>query len=75
MIKLKFLGPGYEQWIGRRVRKRSVRPFKSGQRSNTVKGIIEHPILKGKPAFTFNEDDSFVGCDVCRLVEGTLQCN
>jgi hypothetical protein len=57
----------YEQWLGRRVTKITRKPFKSGSRSNTVKGIIEHPVLKHKPAFTFDEDESFVACHVCQL--------
>jgi hypothetical protein len=63
----------YLHMIGQKVRKRSnqnnrtaSKPFKSGLRINTVKGIIEHPITK-KPAFTFEEDDSCVECWICIL--------
>lgn len=54
--------------IGKKVCKpKSEKPFKSGQKINTVKGIIEHPIL-GIPAYTFEEDDSYVECRKCEIV-------
>jgi hypothetical protein len=34
---------------------------------NTVKGVIDHPILN-IPAFTFHEDDSYVECRRCIVV-------
>lgn len=43
---------------GFKVRKKK-KPFKSGLLVNTVKGVINHPILN-IPAYTFYEDDSFV---------------
>ena len=58
----------YEDNIGKRVTKNRTnksgekmqpKPFKSGLQVNTVKGIVEHPILK-IPAYTFEEDDSYV---------------
>jgi len=42
--------------------------FKSGLYQNTVKGIINHPILD-IPAYTFEEDDSFVECRRCKPIE------
>lgn len=66
--------PNYELLIGKRVTKRPIgernlkgynpNPFKSGQKINTVKGIINHPILN-VPAFVFEEDDSYVECRRC----------
>lgn len=66
--------PDYESLIGKRVTKRPIgeknlkgynpNPFKSGFKVNTVKSIINHPILN-VPAFTFEEDDSFVECRRC----------
>lgn len=65
----------YEAWIGEKVIKvnRSKgkeiinrKPFKSGQLINTVKGVIDHPIL-GIPAYTFEEDESYVECRRCQL--------
>lgn len=59
-------------FIGKKVSKynekgNSPKPFKSGSQTNTVKGVIVHPILQ-KPAFTFVEDESYVECRRCCLV-------
>lgn len=60
----------FEAWIGKRVRKTSVKPFKSTSKVNTVKAVIPHPHRPGNgPAFTFEEDESIVSCDQCVLVE------
>ena len=57
----------YSGYIGKKVHKpKSDRPFKSGFKINTVKGVIEHPIL-GIPAYTFEEDDSYVECRRCAV--------
>ena len=61
----------YEKWIGMEVEKHSPKPFKSGQKINTVKSIINHPILN-IPAFTFFEDESYVECRKCKLVNDTI---
>lgn len=58
----------YTDFIGKQVMKKQ-KPFKSGNRINTVKGVINHPILN-RPAFVFEEDDSYVECNRCRLVNG-----
>ena len=63
----------YISFIGKRVSKskpngKEPKPFKSGFKINTVKGIIDHPILN-VPAFTFEEDDSYVKCSTCFLAE------
>jgi hypothetical protein len=52
--------------FGFKVRKKK-KPFKSGLMVNTVKGVINHPILN-IPAYTFYEDDSFVECWRCIVV-------
>lgn len=69
----------FEDNIGKRVTKREIRfnpkkaketiqkPFKSGLKTNTIKGIVPHPIL-GIPAYTFEEDDSYVECRRCRVI-------
>jgi hypothetical protein len=55
----------YEANIGRKVYKEgSGKPFKSGFKINTVKGVVNHPILN-IPAYTFEEDDSYVECRRC----------
>lgn len=63
----------YAGWIGQKVRKTSGRsnqltskPFKSGNRTNTVKELVNHSQLN-VPAFTFVEDDSVVECRRCLL--------
>lgn len=66
----------YNNWIGKKVWKKgqiknqehNPKPFKSGLKINTVKGIINHPYLN-VPAFTFEEDDSYVACATCLLVD------
>ena len=47
------------------------KPFKSGKLVNTVKDVIEHPTLK-IPAYTFEEDTSYVECRRCDVVEGAF---
>jgi len=48
-----------------KVRKKSGKPFKSGEKINTVKDTTINP-RTGKPAFTFFEDDSVV--DQCQCI-------
>jgi len=56
----------YEENIGRRVTKGSIsrganrKPFKSGFLINTVKSVVNHPILN-----VFEEDESYVECRRC----------
>ncbi len=54
--------------IGLKVKKPSGKPFKSGSKENTIKGVVMHPVLKNTFAFTFEEDDSCVECRRCELV-------
>ena len=63
----------YEINIGGKVSKTSKnntepKPFKSGFKVNTIKGVMNHPILN-VPAYTFIEDDSYVECRRCKLIE------
>lgn len=64
----------YEPNIGRKVCKTTLRkhgnpkPFRSGNKVNTVKGVIMHPTMD-IPAYTFVEDDSYVECRRCHLIE------
>lgn len=44
--------------------------FSSGLVENTVKGLTIHPFLE-IPAYTFVEDDSYVECRRCKVVEPT----
>lgn len=56
--------------VGKKVCKTShkKRPFLSGLRVNTIKGVINHPILN-VPAYTFNEDDSYVEVRRCIILD------
>lgn len=54
--------------IGKKVYKhKSGKPFKSGFKINTIKGVIKHPKLN-IPAYTFEEDDSYVDVRVCKIL-------
>lgn len=57
----------YEQNIGQKVVKKTRKPFKSRLIFNTVKGVINHPILN-IPAYTFVEDETYVECRRCILL-------
>ncbi len=57
----------FDSYVGKIVRKKSNKPFKSGLKENTVKALIEHPITK-RPAFTFVEDETYVECRMCTKV-------
>ena len=68
------LSENYQGWIGRKVFKKSGRPFKSGLKQNTVFGIGIHAEIsqiKHYPVFgfIFVEDTSCVACHICELVE------
>jgi hypothetical protein len=58
--------------VGRKVFKKSMKPFKSMLRVNTVKGIIPHPMCPGKLAYIFEEDDSYVSCESCSEYKSKL---
>lgn len=65
----------HKQYIGRRVRKGGIsdgdpnnKKFKSGLLVNTVKDVIDHPVLN-IPAYTFEEDDSYVECRRCFCID------
>ena len=48
------------------VKKKSGKPFKSGKKIATVKGVIDHPFRPtGGKAYIFEEDDSCVAVSVC----------
>lgn len=52
--------------IGLQVWKKSKKPFKSGNKVNTVSGVTVNPHTN-KTAFTFKEDDSTVDAWICQL--------
>lgn len=51
--------------VGVLVFKTSERPFKSGRKVNTVKGVSMHPVTD-RPCYTFEEDDSYVEVRMCQ---------
>ena len=58
--------------IGKRVRKCSGKPFKCGEKINTVTGIIVNKELGNVACYTFVEDESYVECHRCVVVEGQM---
>ena len=66
----------YKAMIGQKVTKTSrsnnkttPKPFKSGNRVNTVKAAdFIHPV-SGNLCFTFEEDNSYLQCYQCRLAD------
>lgn len=59
----------YQEMIGKRVVKKSRKPFKSGHIINTIKGVTTNPYANNRAAFTFEEDESFVNCQLCKLYQ------
>ena len=43
--------------------------FKSGFKTNTIAGVIKHPIMEKEFAYTFLEDDSYVEVRRCVIVD------
>lgn len=60
--------------IGNMVYKISGKPFKSRLKINTIKGFLFDKRFN-KLAYTFNEDDSFVHCDKCLIIERNEYAN
>lgn len=58
----------YEDYVGKQCKKKSPKPFKSGDKINTIKGIINHPHLN-VPAYVFYEDDSCVECRRIQILD------
>ena len=62
----------YSSYVGFRCTKghneaSEPKPFKSGYKVNTIKGVIDHPKLH-IPAYTFEEDESYVECRRCVIL-------
>lgn len=55
--------------IGKRVKKKSGKPFKSGEKVNTVTGIVVVKELGDVACYTFVEDEAWVECFRCALAE------
>ncbi len=60
--------PELEAFLGKKVQKISGKPFKSGEKINTVDQVVWNPVT-GKPAFSFLEDYSIVDYFQVELVE------
>ena len=56
-------------FIGKRAYKKSGKPFKSGNKVNTIRGETVNHRGKTRPAFIFHEDDSMVNQDMCTVEE------
>lgn len=56
----------YTPNIGQPCAKYSGNPFKSGNKVNTISGVIYHPKVN-IPAYTFEEDESYVECRRCTV--------
>ena len=62
-----------KEFIGKRVTKIHAKdcnpkPFKSTFQTNVIKDVVDHHPELHIPAFTFVEDDSYVACKSCLLV-------
>lgn len=56
----------WHRMIGKRVFKRSGKPFKSKQDLASPSAVVEHPFTK-RPAFTFSDCEGIVECRTCVL--------
>lgn len=64
----------YQENVGRKCIKKSKegtvpKPFKSGFKTNTISGVIKHPIMEKEFAYTFLEDDSYVEVRRCIIID------
>ena len=51
------------------VKKKSGKPFKSGKKVNSVKGIVTNENDSQKRnAYIFYDDDSVVNTDICEII-------
>ena len=63
----KILLGQYSKNVDKTVKKLSGKPFKSRNKTNTVVGVVPHPITS-RYAYVFKEDDSVVECRMCEVV-------
>lgn len=59
----------YKKMIGKFVRKKSGKSFKSGLKQNLVKGVTRSDYNVHDVAYYFFEDDSFVECRSCEIAQ------
>ena len=56
------------------VKKKSGKPFKSGKKVNSVKGIVTNENDPQKRnAYIFYDDDSVVNTDICEIITKNKQ--
>lgn len=60
-----------QEYVGKKVLKPSGKPFKSTLKMNTVKEVVNHPVI-GVPAFKFHEDDSIVDVRNVKLADDKI---
>lgn len=56
----------YLTWMGKEIKKRSNKPFKNGEKVDTVLGLIYN---EQSEKIAFELSNSIVDCDKCELVE------
>jgi len=54
--------------IGKKVKRTSGKPFRSGLMENTITDVCIHPAVISELAFTFAEDDSVISVNFCEVV-------
>ena len=65
---------GTPVYSGVRVEKLSGKPFKSGHKINTVKGLTYNP-HSGELAYTFIDDESMVDCHQVYSIQDEIDLN
>lgn len=58
----------WNKWVGKKIEKHSNKPFKSGLKIGIPKQYGENPYT-GKPAFLMLDDETWVDCFQCKLIE------
>lgn len=60
----------FKSMVGKQVMKRrSGKPFKSGNKVNTIKACDTIHPNTGRLCFTFLEDESYVECHICKEIK------
>jgi len=54
-------------WVGCKIEKHSLKPFKCGAKQVTVAEFGKNP-YSGKDAFRIEEDDTWVDCYQCKKI-------
>lgn len=62
----------WASWLGKKINKKSKKPFKSSKREGVAKEIVINP-HSDKFAFFMEDDKSIVDCHQCKLVEDKIK--